>query len=77
VQATGDIYGRERLNSLLTKHPEAMRVGNVGDLLKVDTDSAQESLRESADEIKSQEPESPDYDNDLRAGGGSEICSNA
>lgn len=56
---------------------EASRVGNVGDLLKVDTDSAQESLRESADEIESQEPERPDDDDDRRGGGDSEICSDA
>jgi hypothetical protein len=60
---------------------EASRVGNVGDVLKVDTDSAQESLRETADEIERQEPERPDDDedddDDRRGGGDSEICSDA
>ena len=41
---------------------EASRVGDVGDLLEVDTKSAQDSLRESADEIESEEPETPDDD---------------
>ena len=55
---------------------EAARVGNVGDLLQVDTDGAQGVLRESADEIeKEQESSGPDYDDEWRDGGTAEVCS--
>ena len=55
---------------------EAARVGNVGDLLQVDTDAAQETLRESADEIEKQEGPRWDDEGDRRDGGESDVCSN-
>ena len=49
---------------------EATRIGNVGDLLQVDTDSAQTALKESADEIEKEEGSGWDDDDDRRGGGG-------
>jgi hypothetical protein len=62
------------------KNPEdirddALRIGNVGDLLMVDTDAEQATLNEFADEIE-KEQESRLYDDDDRCGGGdSDVCS--
>lgn len=50
---------------------EASRIGEVGDLLQVDTDAAQDTMRESADEIEKQEGSGWDDDDDRRGGGGS------
>lgn len=53
---------------------EASRIGTVGDLLQVDTDSAQDSIREYADAIE--ETERSDWEDDDRGGGGgSDECS--
>jgi ABC-type cobalamin/Fe3+-siderophores transport system ATPase subunit len=55
---------------------EASRISNVGDLLHVDTDSAQDTLRRSADKIEEEEGSHWDDDGDDRRGGGnSEACS--
>ena len=56
---------------------EASRVGTVGDMLQVDTDALQETLRESADEIeKEQEHASrPDDGGEWRGSGNIEVCS--
>ena len=54
---------------------EASRVGNVGDLLQVDTDAAQDMLRESADEIEKEVESRWDDDDDRRGGGDSDVCS--
>lgn len=54
---------------------EASRVGNVGDLLQVDTDAAQDMLRESAREIEKEEESRWDDDDDRRGGGDSDVCS--
>ena len=57
---------------------EASRIGNVGDLLKVDTDAAQERLREFADEIENEEESRWDDDDERGGGGGgggSNVCS--
>jgi hypothetical protein len=53
---------------------EASRIGEVGDLLQVDTDSAQGALKETADEIERTEPQEWDGD-DSGGGGGSDECS--
>jgi hypothetical protein len=59
--AFADKYGKScDLTNPDELREEASRVGDVGDLLEVDTKSAQDSLRESADEIESEEPETPD-----------------
>ena len=50
---------------------EASRVGNVGELLQVDTDAAQDVLRNSAEEIEGEEGSRwEDDDNERRWGGG-------
>ena len=54
---------------------EASRIGNVGDVLKVDTDTAQETLRDLADVIENEEGERWGDDDDRRGGGGSDMCS--
>ena len=54
---------------------EASRVGNVGDLLQVDTDAAQDMLRESAEEIEKEVESRWDDDDDRRGGGDSDVCS--
>ena len=55
---------------------EASRVGNVGELLQVDTGAAQEMLRESADEIEKDEEPRWEEDDDWRRGdGNSDMCS--
>lgn len=54
---------------------EASRVGSVGDLLEVDTSSAQESLSALADEIKDEEESRWDDDDDRRSGVSSDVCS--
>jgi hypothetical protein len=55
---------------------EAYRIGDVGDLLRVDTDAAQETLRASADEIEKRERSDRDDDDDRRGGGDvSDECS--
>jgi hypothetical protein len=43
---------------------EASRIESIGDLLGVDTESAQESLRETADEIQTKEEHNQDWDSD-------------
>jgi hypothetical protein len=43
---------------------EASRIESVGNLLSVDTESAQESLRETADEIQTKEEHNQDWDSD-------------
>ena len=55
---------------------EASRLGNVSSLLEVDTEAAQDRLRESADDIESEQESRLDED-DERDGGGSdpELCS--
>lgn len=55
---------------------EASRIGDVGDLLRVDTNAAQETLRDSADEIeKAQESEWDDDEGRSGSGGHSDECS--
>jgi hypothetical protein len=55
---------------------EASRLGDVGDLLQVDTDAAQDTMRESADEIEKEEGSGWDDDDDRRGcGGSSDECS--
>lgn len=55
---------------------EASRIGEVGDLLQVDTDYAQDTLKESADEIEKAEWSREDeYERDH--GAGSDECSDA
>jgi hypothetical protein len=66
-----DIRNPEKLRE------EASRVEDVGDLLEVDTNSAQEALREAADEIETEQDERPDDDDDWRGGQNSEVCSNS
>ena len=59
---------------------EASRVEDVGDLLGVNTDNAQETLREAADEIEREREDNPkwDSDDDSRGGGGaSDYCSDS
>jgi len=56
------------------KNPEeiredASRIGNVGDLLQVDTDAAQDLLKESADEIEREQGAGWEDDDDRRGGG--------
>jgi hypothetical protein len=48
---------------------EASRIGDVGDLLGVDTDASQNTLREAADEIEKTEGSGWDDDDDRRGGG--------
>ena len=57
---------------------EASRIGNIGNLLKVDTDDAQDKLRETASEIEEERASQWDYDDDddRRGGGGFDVCSN-
>jgi hypothetical protein len=58
---------------------EASRIGNIGDSLKVDTDSAQDVLRESADEIENAQEQNQDWDSDdeRRGGSSADSCSDA
>ena len=59
---------------------EAARIENVGDSLGVDTDSAQQSLREAADEIEKEQEEERNWDSDDEGHGGggvSEECSDS
>lgn len=59
---------------------EASRIESVGDLLGVDTESAQESLRETADEIEREQEQEQEWDSDdgPRGGGGaSDECSDS
>jgi hypothetical protein len=55
---------------------EASRIGNVGDVLQVDTAEAQDALRKSADEIERQEQSAWD-DDDRQGGGCPDVCSDA
>jgi hypothetical protein len=84
VERWGDYstFVDEYVASCDTRNPEklrekASRIEDVGDLLEVDTNSAQESLRESADEIESEQQERPDDDDDWRGGHNSEVCSDS
>jgi hypothetical protein len=52
----------------------AYRIGDIGGLLEVDTDIAEEKLRNSADEMEAEE-ESPDDDDERRGSGASSECS--
>jgi hypothetical protein len=54
---------------------EASRVGEVGGLLQVDTDAAQERLRESADEIEAEQESRWDDDDTPRGRRDFDICS--
>ncbi len=55
---------------------EALRIGNVGGLLGVNTDSAQGELRDAADEIESEQgPERESDDDEWRYWGDSDACS--
>ena len=55
---------------------QASRIGNVGELLHVDTGAAQEMLRESAAEIEKEEEPHWEDDDDRGGGGGDpEMCS--
>ncbi len=59
---------------------EASRIENVGEALGVDTDSAQQSLREAADEIEKEQEQEQNWDSDdgSRGGGGmAEECSDS
>jgi hypothetical protein len=58
---------------------DATRIGDVGSLLLVDTQGAQNSLKEAADEIeREQEPEWDDVDDSRGSGGGSvDECSDS
>jgi hypothetical protein len=58
---------------------EASRVESIGDLLGVDTESAQESLRDAADEIQTKKDHNMDWDSDdeLRGRRLSDECSNS
>jgi hypothetical protein len=59
---------------------EASRIESVGDLLGVNTDNAQESLRETADEIQTKEEHNQDWDSDDESRGGgdaSDECSDS
>lgn len=49
---------------------EATRIGEVGDILNVDTDEAQKTMRESADEIEESEGTGWDDDDERRSSGG-------
>jgi len=54
---------------------KASRMGNVGNLLKVDTDAAEEILEEFARQIENEEESHWDDDDDRGGGGGSDECS--
>ncbi len=55
---------------------EASRIGSVGELLAVDTDAAQDVLRESADEVETEQESRWDDDDERRGDGGDpEMCS--
>ena len=54
---------------------EAVRVGNVGELLKVNTDGAQDALRESADEIEKEESARWEDDDDRHSVVDPDACS--
>ena len=54
---------------------EAIRIGNVGELLKVNTDGAQDALRESADEIEKEESARWEDDEDRRSVVNPDACS--
>lgn len=54
---------------------EASRIGAVGDLLQVDTDAAQDALKERADNIELEEPSDWDIDEYSRGGGTVDECS--
>lgn len=54
---------------------EASRISDIGDLLKVDTKTAQETLRQSAHEIEVEQESRWDDDDDRRGGGSSDECS--
>jgi len=59
---------------------EASRIGNIGNLLKVDTDDVQDRLRESASEIEEERAsqwDGSDDDDDRRGGGSYDMCSNS
>ena len=58
---------------------EASRIEEVGDLLGVDTESLQESLRDAADEIEAEHEENRDWDSDdeHHESGASDYCSDA
>jgi hypothetical protein len=63
----------------LGNHPDelrekASRIGEIGDLLEVDTEAAQNAIKETADEIERTEPQEWDGD-DSRGGGVSDECS--
>ena len=54
---------------------DASRIGNVGELLDVNTDAQQERLRELADEAEKEQESRWDDDDERRGGGNSNICS--
>jgi len=53
---------------------EASRISKVGDLLNVDTDDAQDILREIAREIEKEEESQWDDDDDRRGSGSFDLC---
>ena len=84
TQKTDTNYADEYAGDCGLKDPgelreETTRIENVGEALGVDTDSAQQSLREAADEIEAEQGLDQDWDSDDDRGGGgiSEECSNS
>lgn len=55
---------------------EASRIGNIGDLLNVDTGYVQDRLRESANEIEEERASQWDGDDDRRGNSSFDMCSN-
>lgn len=79
--AYSEFVDRHAAECGLGDHPDelrdnAARIGDIGELLQVDTDAAQAALREVADEIERKESRDWDDDDDRRGGGaGSDECS--